>query len=196
MGSAAPAHVVENDAEPRVSPGPGPQLPAQVSSQLERPVQAGPQVSQTQLSSTGLAAPIDRLNNDRLKGAVLQALTDGNQRILVSMLEAGEWAVEGNEVVVKVSESQTVVDMSVSGEARRLAIASASGVLGRAVKLKIVAGASVTPAEKRNGTFAKSGGTNSGVGGRGRAERDAVVRRLREKFGAEIRTVIDYKEKR
>ncbi len=35
-----------------------------------------------------------------------------------------------------------------------------------------------------------------GVGGRGRAEQDAVVRRLQEKFGAEIRTVIDYKEKR
>ncbi len=57
------------------------------------------------------------------------------------MLEAGEWSVEGNEVVVKVSESQTVVDMSVGADARRLAIASASGVLGRAVKLKIVAGA-------------------------------------------------------
>ena len=112
------------------------------------------------------------------------------------MLEAGEWAVEGNEVVVKVSESQTVVDMSVGADARRLAIASASGVLGRAVRLKIVAGASVTPAEKRNGASAKSSGTNSGVGGRGRAEQDAVVRRLQEKFGAEIRTVIDYKEKR
>jgi hypothetical protein len=112
------------------------------------------------------------------------------------MLEAGEWSVEGNEVVVKVSESQTVVDMSVGTDARRLAIASASGVLGRAVKLKIVAGASVTPAEKRNGASVKSSGVNSGVGGRGRAEQDAVVRRLQEKFGAEIRTVIDYKEKR
>jgi hypothetical protein len=37
---------------------------------------------------------------------------------------------------------------------------------------------------------------NAGIGGRGRAEQDAVVRRLQEKFGAEIRTVIDYKEKR
>jgi hypothetical protein len=121
---------------------------------------------------------------------------DGNQRILVSMLEAGEWSVEGNEVVIKVSESQTVVDMSLGGDARRLAIASASGVLGRAVKLRIVAGVSVTAAEKGNGNVVKSNGTSPGVGGRGRAEQDAVVRRLQEKFGAEIRTVIDYKEKR
>ena len=112
------------------------------------------------------------------------------------MLEAGEWSVEGNEVVVKVSESQTVVDMSVGADARRLAIASASGVLGRAVKLRIVAGASVAPTEKRNGASAKSSGGNAAVGGRGRAEQDAVVRRLQEKFGAEIRTVIDYKDKR
>ena len=89
---------------------------------------------------------------ERLQSAVLQALTDGNQRILVSMLEAGEWAVEGNEVVIKVSESQTVVDMSLGADGRRLAMASASGVLGRAVKLKIVSGASVPAAAgKSNG---------------------------------------------
>ena len=133
---------------------------------------------------------------EKLQSAVLRALTDGNQRILVSMLEAGEWSVEGNEVVVRVSESQTVVDMSLGADARRLAIASASGVLGRAVKLRIAPGATVAAnEEKRNGSD-RSGRANSGPGGRSRAEQDSVVRRMREKFGAEIRTVIDYKEKR
>ncbi|MFZ1158618.1 MAG: DNA polymerase III subunit gamma/tau [Candidatus Sulfotelmatobacter sp.] len=138
---------------------------------------------------------------DRLLSAVLQALTDGNQRILVSMLEAGEWSVQANELVIKISESQTVIDMSVGPEARRLAIASASGVLGRAVKLKIIPSGSVTLQDgnggngaKRNGASVRSNGP--AVGGRGRAEQDPVVRRMREKFGAEIRTVIDYKEKR
>jgi DNA polymerase-3 subunit gamma/tau len=138
---------------------------------------------------------------DRLQSAVLQALTDGNQRILVSMLEAGEWSVQANELVIKISESQTVIDMSVGPEARRLAIASASGVLGRAVKLKIIPGAAVTPQDQNDGNGAKRNGASvrsSGpaVGGRGRAEQDPVVQRMREKFGAEIRTVIDYKEKR
>jgi hypothetical protein len=127
----------------------------------------------------------------------LQALGDGNQRILVSMLEAGEWMVEGNEVVIKVSESQTVVDMSLGADARRLAIASASGVLGRPVKLRIVPGAALaTAGGNANGNTGKSSATKPGLGGRSRAEQDAVVRRLQEKFGAEIRTVIDYKEKR
>jgi DNA polymerase-3 subunit gamma/tau len=150
--------------------------------------------SSASVSSTtrAVGAPMERL-----KGAVLQTLMDGHQRILAAMLEAGDWSVEGNEVVIKVAESQTVVDMSLSPDARRLAIASASGVLGRAVKLKIVAGATITTTnENKTGSALRAAGTNGGVAGRGRAEQDAVVRRLQEKFGAEIRTVIDYKERR
>ena len=130
---------------------------------------------------------------EKLQAAVLQALTDGNQRILVSMLESGEWSIQGNELVIKVAESQTVLDMSLGPDAKRLAIASASGVLGRAIKLKVVPGATVAPQEnKRNGGSPRA----TGPGGRGRAEQDPVVQRMREKFGAEIRTVIDYREKR
>jgi hypothetical protein len=140
------------------------------------------------------ASPAVSSGGDRLRNAVIQTLVDGNQRILASMLEAGEWSVEGNEVVIKISESQTVVDMSFGGDARRLATASASGVLGKPAKLKIIPNANVAAPEKRNGGQKQNGGP--AVNGRSRAESDAVVRRLQEKFGAQIRTVIDYKEKR
>jgi DNA polymerase-3 subunit gamma/tau len=186
-GGSPPARVIMGSAAPANTEGiPEPQLISRPEPQAETPRIAQPQ------PMAAVSTPIEKLQN-----AVLQALAEGNQRILVSMLEAGEWTVERNEVVIKVSGSQTVVDMSLGAEARRLAIASASGVLGRAVKLKIVPGATVATAEgKSNGNAAKSSGTNSGAGGRSRAEQDAVVRRLQEKFGAEIRTVIDYKEKR
>ncbi len=146
--------------------------------------------SQSQPTQAGIVAPQPQM--EHLRNAVLQALTDGNQRILVSMLSEGEWSIHGNELVIKIAESQTVVDMSLSSEAKRLAIASASGVLGRAVKLKVVSG-STGPSEesKRNGAV-----QTAGPGGRGRAEQDPVVRRLQAKFGAQVRTVIDYKEKR
>jgi DNA polymerase-3 subunit gamma/tau len=120
-----------------------------------------------------------------LRSAVLNALAD--HRMLVAMLETGEWKVEGNELVIKVAESATVIDMSLGADARRLAIAAASGSLGRAIKLKVVpGGASRTPPprEASNGS------------GRARAEQDPIVRRMKEKFGAEIRTIIDYREKR
>jgi hypothetical protein len=184
MGAAAPADLNESAAElqltPQAEPQPEPKL------QAAQPVPPSP-VQPAPVS----VAPIERLQT-----AVLQALGDGNQRLLVSMLEAGEWAVEGTEVVVKVSESQAVIDMSLGTDARRLAIASASGVLGRAVKLRIVPGVTVTTTEGKRNLPARSSETNLAASGRGRAEQDAVVRRLQEKFGAEIRTVIDYKEKR
>jgi len=187
MGATAPANLGESAPEPELASHPEPRR--------EFRVENIPQFLPTH--SAAVSGP----SVERVRNAVLQALMDGNQRILVSMLEAGEWSVEGNDLVIKVSESQTVVEMSLSADARRLAIASASGILGRAVKLKIVSGAAVPGASgetvegMRNGS-ATSGATNAAPGGRSRAEQEAVVRRLREKFGAEIRTVIDYKEKR
>ena len=44
--------------------------------------------------------------------AVLNALSEANQRILVNMLETAEWKLEGNEVVIKVASSATVIEMS------------------------------------------------------------------------------------
>jgi DNA polymerase-3 subunit gamma/tau len=183
MGSAAPvtlpdrkdvASYVSADATRQSAPEPQPEL------------QAAPPQRATAVATA--PPPMEHLQN-----AVLQALTDGNQRILVSMLSAGEWSVAGNELIIKIAESQTVVDMSLGPDAKRLAIASASGVLGRPVKLRVVPGATVAPQEnKRNG----GPPLPSGPGGRGRAEQDPVVRRMQEKFGAQVRTVIDYREKR
>jgi len=192
MGVAAPASLSESAPEREVSSYPEPHRELLTSPHAVVQTELPPQTSEVRPVQSPPKVP-----GDRLKSAVLQALMDGNQRILVSMLEAGEWSVEGNEVVIKVSESQTVVDMSLGVDARRLAIASASGVLGRAVKLKIVPGASIaSPEAARNGGALKTVESRSAMGGRGRAEQDAVVRRLQDKFGAEIRTVIDYKEKR
>jgi DNA polymerase III subunit gamma/tau len=189
MGSVASATLVEDLPEPEISSRPEIQADSPGTARSEM----APALPATLVQASGSApAP----SAERVRSAILQALMDGNQRILVSMLEAGEWTVEGNEVVIKVSESQTVVDMSLGPDARRLAVASASGVLGRAVKLRIVAGANVAATEKRNGTNAKPGGAGAGEGGRNRADHDPVVRRMQEKFGAQIRTVIDYKEKR
>ena len=120
-----------------------------------------------------------------LPSAVLNALAD--HRVLVSMLAAGEWKVEGNELVIKVAEPATVIDMSLGADARRIATSAATGALGRPIKLKVVSGGTrqaPPPREMPNGT------------GRGRAEQDPIVRRMKEKFGAEIRTIIDYREKR
>jgi DNA polymerase III subunit gamma/tau len=122
-----------------------------------------------------------------LRDAVLNALSGAGHRILINMLETADWQVEGNDVVITVAASPTVIEMSLGADAKRLMIATASGALGRPMKLRIVAGGVAQPA-------APPVSTNGG--GRGRAEQDPVVRRMKEKFGAEIRTIIDYREKR
>ena len=125
---------------------------------------------------------------DSLREPVLNALAAVGHQMLVSMLEGGEWRVEGNELVIKVNASATVIDMTFGADARRLAIATASGAAGRALKLKVIPG---------NGSpGVGSNRPSSNGGGRSRAEQDPIVRRMKEKFGAEIRTIIDYKDKR
>jgi DNA polymerase-3 subunit gamma/tau len=125
---------------------------------------------------------------DDLRRAVLNALGSGGHQMLVSMLDGGDWKIEGNELVIKVASSATVIDMTLGADARRMAIATASGVAGRALKLKVVSGD--VPSD------ATAGHVPSNGGGRSRAEQDPIVQRMKEKFGAEIRTIIDYRQKR
>jgi len=124
-----------------------------------------------------------------LRTAVLNAISASGQIMLNSMLDAGEWQVEGNELTIKVSPSATVVDMTLGADAKKLIVATASGVLGRPVKLKVIAEAAVSN-ERPEATRSVEGG------GRNRAENDPVVRKMKELFGAEIRTIIDYRERR
>jgi DNA polymerase-3 subunit gamma/tau len=184
MGSAAPA--TQRNPDP-VSDQRDVVTLVSASAMTEPERESPPQVEEKAVAVAELPEDVSRVQN-----AVLEALTNAGQNFLTSMLSAGEWSVQGNEVVIKIVESQTVLDMSLGNDARRIAIATSSGVLGRAVKLRVVPGATVAAQPKRNGSQRLTGGP----GGRGRAEQDPVVRRMQEKFGAEIRTVIDYRDKR
>jgi len=106
------------------------------------------------------------------------------------MLASGEWSIAGNELTMIVSASAALIDMSVSSEGKKIVIAAASGILGRPMKLQVLPGAS----PQSSAATPVSAGPNGSP--RGRAEQEPVVRRMKEKFGAEIRTVIDYKQKK
>jgi DNA polymerase III subunit gamma/tau len=170
MGSAAPVAVA--DEAPQLSAGPE-------SVPRKEPVQAD-------------VPRNNNLQNDEsrkadLRTSVLNALTGAGHQMLASMLDGGQWRVEGNELVITVASSATVIDMTLGADARRLAIATASGVAGRPLRLKVASG---------EVTAATASRPASNGSGRSRAEQDPIVRRMKEKFGAEIRTIIDYHEKR
>jgi DNA polymerase-3 subunit gamma/tau len=133
------------------------------------------------------AAAKTDVNAEALRDAVLNAL--GNQQMLVSLLKNAEWRLEGNALIAKVAASSTMIEMSLTAEARRIASAAASGLAARPIKLQVEPGGTTQApiAPRRASTLNGSA--------RSRAEQDPIVQRMQEKFGAEIRTVIDYREK-
>jgi DNA polymerase III subunit gamma/tau len=139
------------------------------------------------------AQPVARIetrpeaNADSLRDAVLNSL--GNQQMLVSILETAEWSLDGNLLTAKVVASGTMIEMSFTAEARRIASAAASGRAGRPIRVQVEAGGvpQASPIPRR--APASNGSARS------RAEQDPVVQHMQETFGAEIRTVIDYREK-
>jgi DNA polymerase III subunit gamma/tau len=170
MGSAAPA-VAE------VVPDPRPEL---------RPEPRSEPRSDLRPESRPDPAAARDTSADSLRDAVLAALA--HQPMLVSMLESAEWSLEGNSLNARAATSITMIEMSFTSEARRIATAAASGLAARPIKVQVLPGGTAQGA-------AKAARPASIGGARSRAEQDPVVRRMQEKFGAEIRTVIDYREK-
>jgi DNA polymerase-3 subunit gamma/tau len=132
------------------------------------------------------------VNAESLRDAVLNAL--GNQQMLVSLLENAEWRLEGNALTARVAASSTMIEMSFTSDARRVASAAASGRAGRPIKMLVEPGGTAqTVAAARKSSSSSSSVPNGSA--RSRAEQDPIVQRMKERFGAEIRTVIDYREK-
>ncbi|HMD16339.1 MAG TPA: DNA polymerase III subunit gamma/tau [Terriglobales bacterium] len=127
---------------------------------------------------------------ESLRDAVLNALS--NQQMLVSLLENAAWRLEGNTLTAVVAASSTMIEMSFTGDARRVAGAAASGLAGRPIRMQVESAGSAQPAPQQT-SVPRRAATNGSA--RSRAEQDPIVQRMQEKFGAEIRTVIDYREK-
>ena len=126
---------------------------------------------------------------EELRNQVLVALENAGFRGLAMMLEAGEWTLGNHELAISVADKPTLVEMALSTEAARVASGAASAAAGRTLKLKVHGGS--------NGITAPPAAPRpSGPGARTRAADEPVVKRMQEKFGAQIRTVIDHREKR
>jgi DNA polymerase III subunit gamma/tau len=126
----------------------------------------------------------------RMMGHVLAELEKAGHKMLASTLESGSVTLKGNELIVNIAQPAAVIDLMMSAEPRRLANAAASAAMGRPAKVNVVSGV----AAATNGAAAVVRPRN-GTSARSRAAEDPIVQRMREKFGAEIRTVIDHREK-
>lgn len=168
--------------------GGGPGTPKMEASQpvtFEGTLAAAADPTPEPVPSPGLAGAAKTI--EELRSRVLAALQDANCKGIF-LLEEGDWDLRGGELTVKVGASDTVADMTLSPDAKRLATQAASAAAGRVLRLRIIGGNGGAQNPQRSSAPAGSA--------RSRAAEDAVVKRMQEKFGAQIRTVIDHRDKR
>jgi DNA polymerase III subunit gamma/tau len=187
MGSAAPVLAelpLESDPHPAELAAASTEMRAEVRAEIK--VEARPEARAEVRTE---ARP--QANSDSLRDAVLNALA--NQQMLVSILESAEWTLTGNLLLAKVAASATMIEMSFTTEARRIAGAAASGQAGRPIRMQVEPGGPTQPSSApRRASISVSAPSGSA---RSRAEQDPIVQRMKEKFGADIRTVIDHRQK-
>ncbi|MGZ4866109.1 MAG: DNA polymerase III subunit gamma/tau [Candidatus Angelobacter sp.] len=187
---------------------PAPGVPARQQSQVspfeadrarkgrsfEPEMSAAPAAVQAQTSATAAAVAVEEPqaieDPEAILGHVLAELEKAGHKMLASTLESGSVTLKGNELVVSIAQSAAVIDLMMSAEPKRLANAAASAAMGRPVKVNVVSG---VPAATNGATAVVR--PRNGASARSRAAEDPIVQRMREKFGAEIRTVIDHREK-
>jgi len=133
------------------------------------------------------------LDMDAIREAVLQAMETGGSQMLVHALDEGQWAAEGNQVSIQVGMSDAMIELSYTREQEKLSAEAASRAAGRTVKVRLVGGvASENGTKPRPSRIANTGGSDSI---KTKAADEPVVKRMMEKFGAEIRIVMDRTER-
>jgi DNA polymerase III subunit gamma/tau len=139
-----------------------------------------------QIPEVADSAPLGEVSIEKVRDSVLNVLEAAGQRMLALSLEEGEWSVDGSEVVVNVAMSQKLVDMALGVEQKKQVNQAATSAGGRWLKVRINGGAKPVVASNPKRT-SMAGGSAA----RGRAADEPIVKRMMEKFGAEVRTVID-----
>ena len=105
----------------------------------------------------------------------------------ISKKQSGRCAA--SRLCVTVAMSQVLIDVALGAEPKRVIQAALNKATGRPLRFKMVSGGAQVapkPAAPR---------PTNGAGARSRAAADPIVQRMQEKFGAEIRTVIDHKDR-
>jgi len=159
-----------------------------VSSALQNTVASGGVATAVALDAEPSAQASGEVSPDALRTAVLGALENAGQQVLAHNLEEGEWSVRGAEVAVKVGMSQVLIDVALGAEPKRIIQGALSHAANRPLKFKMVSGGTAVAAKTEQPPRPANG-----AGARSRAMADPIVQRMQEKFGAEIRTVIDHK---
>ncbi|HET9365157.1 MAG TPA: DNA polymerase III subunit gamma/tau, partial [Candidatus Angelobacter sp.] len=151
----------------------------------------------SQTTATAVAVAVEEPERSSDPGVILGRVLDALEKTptagnLVATLAEGTVTIKGSELVVTISQPASVVQFLINAEQRQIANAAATAAAGYPLKLNIVGGAKK---ETNGSSTTVVVRPHNGASARSRAAEDPVVQRMREKFGAEIRTVIDHRAK-
>src|SRR6266852_3311366 len=113
---------------------------------------------------------------------------------LSAVLAPGAATIQGNELIVAIDQPASIVPFIMNEKYKPMVNKAASDAAGRPLKVKLVGGAPKSAAANIVRP-PRTNGNGIGQSARARAANDPIVRRMQEKFGADIRTVIDQTQK-
>jgi hypothetical protein len=131
------------------------------------------------------------LDVDAVRQAVLEAMETGGSQLLHQALEEGHWSGRDKQVSIQVGMSAAMIELSYTKQQEKLSNQAASRVAGRTIHVRLVAGSS-TELKPRQSNAPRAATTDSI---KTKAADEPVVKRMMEKFGAEIRIVMDRTER-
>jgi DNA polymerase-3 subunit gamma/tau len=183
---AAPATIIDN--RPPTTPSPFGSSPLRESATatavavLEEPEELS--VSEEDPPNEASSETAAEAPHEDVRNHLLQYLVANGQSSLAETLAEGEWTIANSEVQVKVALGQGAINVVVTPELKRALtqqlIRFASN--GRALKFAVIPGLA---SPVKSSAPAPAGSAKS------RAADDPLVQYFQQKFGAEIRTVID-----
>jgi DNA polymerase-3 subunit gamma/tau len=162
------------------------------------------QVVQTQAVATAVAVaepeaePAPEPSGDAgvILGHVVAAIENlpGGDNLAATLAE-GSAVIQGNELIVTVPQPASVIPFIINPEQKQVANTAATAAAGRTLKVTLAGGAKNATNGSAPAIVRPRNGNGNGASARSRAADDPIVQRMREKFGAEIRTVIDHRDK-
>jgi DNA polymerase-3 subunit gamma/tau len=169
--------------------------PPSIAPQAAAPMQAMSSTPFDNGSALAVAPVMESstLDVDAIREAVLQAMETGGSQMLVHALEEGHWSAQGDQLSIQVQMSDAMIELSYTREQEKLSNQAAARIAGRTVKVRLVSGATTAAKVKPRQSSAPhaAGGDNIKT----RAADEPMVKRMIEKFGAEIRIVMDRSER-
>ncbi len=126
---------------------------------------------------------------DRIRQAVCAALEEKGHNSAAAFLDEGQWTLEGDTIQVEVARTKTMIGLTFTPEAEKI-VKSAMRAVGASQKFTVVPGQE----SGTNGTAKPRPAANGSI--QAQAMEHPLVKQAMELFNAEVRSVLDLRDKK